>query len=178
MNFVILRSDGIVSSRLDTTINRQSVDFYVPDSVELLTWAPTFFVRLGKSGKAIAPQFASRYAEALSFGVLLYPDSGEVCDYSTLVPMPLYSMHTLLGDGNRFCVKLDTEEVYSIAVEEIRDSVGEILAGCSANTAIRIGDYAAQELLPPSPMPRPESGKIHLETYYCGNLTADIQIKF
>jgi len=178
MNFVIRHTDGRITSRLDTTINRQNIDFYVPDGVKELLWAPALYIRLKKSGKAVGEQYASRYYEALSFGALFYPDGSDVCDCSTLLPMPLYNIQTLWGDGNTFSVKLDEREIFSLRVEDIRGSVNSIIADCSVNTAVRLGDYVAAELQSLSPLF--ESGKSagRLQISYCGNNTSDIEIKF
>ena len=39
--------------RPDTTWERENKDFYVPDGVENLRWAPVLFARISKAGKHI-----------------------------------------------------------------------------------------------------------------------------
>jgi len=178
MNFVIRQFGGRITSRLDTTINRQNIDYYVPDGVRELLWSPAIYIRLKKSGKAVASQFAPRYYEALSFGALFYPDGSDVCDYTTLLPMPLFNMQTLLGEGNRFSVKLDGNVLFDLPVEDIRDKVDCIIEDCSINTAVRLGDYVAAELQPQSPLLNSGKTAARLQLSYCDCATADIEIKF
>ena len=58
--------------RPDTTWERENRDFYVPEGIGNISWAPVIFARVSKAGKCISPKFASRYFDAFGFGMLMY----------------------------------------------------------------------------------------------------------
>ena len=64
--------------RPDTTWERENKDFYSPECVKELHWAPIVFARISKAGKCIGGKFVSRYYDGYSFGVLLYCNDGPL----------------------------------------------------------------------------------------------------
>ena len=58
--------------RPDTTWEREKRDFYSPECVNEVLWAPVIFARISKAGKCIGAKFAARYYDAVGCGMLMY----------------------------------------------------------------------------------------------------------
>lgn len=63
---------GKVVVRPDTTWERHDRDYYAPDYVSALDWAPVIFLRVSGAARSTAEKFASRYFDAWGHGILLY----------------------------------------------------------------------------------------------------------
>ena len=103
--------------RPDTTWERENKDFYAPDCIDGINWAPIIFVRISKAGKCIGEKFASRYYDAFNFGALMYCNQGETAftscvDHSSLLPAPLYNPVVMEGSDNVYEVKKNGETVF------------------------------------------------------------------
>ena len=73
MNILVYRlSDQAVYPRPDTTLERESKVYYIPEEVDCLYKVPVLFVRICRAGKCIGEKFAERYYDRLFPGVLLY----------------------------------------------------------------------------------------------------------
>ena len=91
--------------RPDTTWERENKDFYSPECVNDIYWAPILFVRISKAGKCIGRKFASRYYDAFNFGVLLYGSDKDIAfsscmDHTSLLPFPLYNPIVMENEDN------------------------------------------------------------------------------
>ena len=86
MNLVVVRPDGTVYARPDTTLVRGARDFYLPDDFSFVDARPCRWIRILKSAKAVQERFASRYYDAVGSGLLLYGDGTDpLLDASTYI---------------------------------------------------------------------------------------------
>ncbi len=123
--------------RPDTTLEKESFDYYIPDGVSELTYSPVLFVRLCRAGKAIGEKFAGRYYDSGGFGVLLYGESiigsgaaaglsmASSLDKTSLLPFPLIDKDVLEKSGNIFSLSVNGRSVNGRSVNE--HSVNELL---------------------------------------------------
>ena len=133
MNIIVKpHGSDLCYCRPDTTWEREDKDFYVPDGVTEIHWAPVIFVRISKAGKCINPKFVSRYYDSYNYGTLLYcrPENGDslisCADHTSLLPSP-----SLKGE------ELNDDE---------RMLVEDAICKASKLISVRIGDYVAVEL--------------------------------
>lgn len=116
--------------RPDTTLEKESFDYYIPDGVSELTYSPVLFVRLCRAGKAIGEKFAGRYYDSGGFGVLLYGESiigsgaaaglsmASSLDKTSLLPFPLIDKDVLEKSGNIFSLSVNERSVNELSVNE------------------------------------------------------------
>ena len=133
MNIIVKpHGSDLCYCRPDTTWERENKDFYVPDCVSEMHWAPVIFVRISKAGKCINPKFVSRYYDSYNYGTLLYcrPENGDslisCADHTSLLPSP-----SLKGE------ELNDDE---------RMLVEDAICKASKLISVRIGDHVAVEL--------------------------------
>lgn len=176
MNIAVIRNNGAVYCRPDTSWEREPSDLYMPDGVSGYHYVPVVFARLCKAGKCIARRFSRRYYDSAGFGVLLY-DSGlldgsadstasaSCADRTTFLPMPLFSLpsledgeYVLMKDGmTLFRTVLGSSEIMDEALEKI-----------SSRVSLRIGDIVAIELGDVNPLCG-RSGQVStVSATYCG----------
>ena len=159
---IIVRPNGNNSCycRPDTTCERENRDYYVPDGIISLKWAPVVFVRVSKAGKCIGRKFASRYYDSFSFGSLLYgADNESSCqsaiaftsclDHTSVLPSQMYSTDEM--DNGMYDVHKDGVRIFSLETtkEELAGMIEETICLCSQKTSLRIGDFVAVELSVP-----------------------------
>lgn len=191
MNILLATYSGKCTCRPDTTLNRENGDWYAPEDVVSVGFAPVVFARICKAGKAVSAEFASRYFDSINFGIMLYPATAlkngtpHYClgtcscfDHSSLLPMPLYNAITLGGEDNRFEAFADGREIFSTGVEGIRAKIEDAIVRCSAHTSMRNGDYIAVELAPVSTLHTREDGDCKLSATYCENTTIELEVKY
>lgn len=77
MNIIVLRSDGSIQTRPDTSLVRFPKDFYMPDEFTSLSAVTCTYIKLIKAGKAVPERFASRYFDSMGKGILIYCDGTE-----------------------------------------------------------------------------------------------------
>lgn len=116
--------------RPDTTLEKESFDYYIPDGVSELTYSPVLFVRLYRAGKAIGEKFAGRYYDSGGFGVLLYGESiigsgaaaglsmASSLDKTSLLPFPLIDKDVLEKSGNIFSLSVNERSMNEHSVNE------------------------------------------------------------
>lgn len=116
--------------RPDTTLEKESFDYYIPDGVSELTYSPVLFVRLCRAGKAIGEKFAGRYYDSGGFGVLLYGESiigsgaaaglsmASSLDKTSLLPFPLIDKDVLEKSRNIFSLSVNGHSVNERSVNE------------------------------------------------------------
>lgn len=176
--------------RPDTTLEKESFDYYIPDGVSELTYSPVLFVRLCRAGKAIGEKFAGRYYDSGGFGVLLYGESiigsgaaaglsmASSLDKTSLLPFPLIDKDVLEKSGNIFSLSVNERSMNEHSVNELLvngngtfachpDFAGipEILHRISLRTSLRTGDIVAVEL--------GERLPIHAGEKLCGMLNGE-----
>ena len=176
--------------RPDTTWERENKDFYSPECVNELHWAPIVFARICKAGKCIGGKFAPRYYDAFNFGALLYCHTSEspdiaftsCADHTSLLPAPLYNPVVMENEDNIFEVKKNGEKIFTSRDISIEASLKEVIedAICKASqlTTLRIGDFIAVELAPVSLMAASCDGATSLKATYCENELFDIKLIF
>ncbi|MCI1640772.1 MAG: hypothetical protein LKI42_05820, partial [Bacteroidales bacterium] len=110
--------------RPDTTWEKDSEDFYVPDTITSLSYAPVLFTRICKAGKSIGKPFASRYFERFSYGILLYPDdyigkgtSGfcQACciDHTSFLPASMYEKNMPESGKGKFSLYKNGKSIFT-----------------------------------------------------------------
>lgn len=185
MNIIVkTNGSGLCHCRPDTTWERENKDFYAPDCVNEVHWAPVMFARICKAGKCVGEKFASRYYDAVGFGALLYigdfmPDraAASCADHTSLLPLPLYNPVVIENVENAYEVLKNGEEIYTYASA---DAGLVVQAVCEASrlTSLRIGDFVAVELEQPKPLASRSEGGIALKATYCENELYDMKIIF
>lgn len=186
---IIVRPYGrdLCYCRPDTTWERENKDFYVPDGVESLEWAPIIFVRISKAGKCIGRKFASRYHDAFNFGVLLYGITAEetaerafssCMDHTSLLPFPLYNTVVMETEGNVCKIFRNDVEIFSVPSSGLLETVENAICSASRFTSLRIGDFVAVELAPLSTLVSDDEGSASLKASFCENNLYDIKILF
>lgn len=198
MNIIVKSyGSGLCYCRPDTTWERENKDFYSPECVNELHWAPIVFVRICKAGKCIGQKFASRYYDAFNFGALLYchtPESSEIAftsctDHSSLLPAPLYNPVVLENDDNIYEVRKNGETIFGFPrvafargadqnVSSLKEMVEEAICNASRLTSLRIGDFVAVELTPTTLLASREDGTAALKATYCENELFDMKLIF
>lgn len=176
--------------RPDTTLEKESFDYYIPDGVSELTYSPVLFVRLCRAGKAIGEKFAGRYYDSGGFGVLLYGESiigsgaaaglsmASSLDKTSLLPFPLIDKDVLENSENSFSLSVNGRSMNEHSINERSvnrngtfachpDFAGipEILHRISVRTSLRTGDIVAVEL--------GERLPIHAGEKLCGMLNGE-----
>ena len=186
---IIVRPYGseLCYCRPDTTWERENKDFYVPDGVEAIKWAPIVFIRISKAGKCIGRKFASRYYDAFNFGALLYGITSygatetaftSCMDHTSLLPFPLYNTVVMEQDENEYKVMKDSEEIFSTHSGGVQEVLEEALCAASRFTSLRIGDFIAVELSPATELASRNEGSAALKASFCGNDMYDLKILF
>lgn len=174
--------------RPDTTWERESKDFYVPEGMSGLQWAPIVFVRISKAGKCIGRRFASRYYDAFNFGVLMYcipEDESAIAftscaDHSSLLPFPLYNPVVMENEGNVFEVEAGGGTLFSLHMnqEELTGLIEEAICTASCTTSLRIGDFVAVELQPLTDLCSRKDSEMTLKGSFCNKDLFDIKVIF
>lgn len=198
MNIVVKPyGSGQCYCRPDTTWERENKDFYSPECVQELYWAPILFARICKAGKCIGEKFASRYYDAFNFGALLYCHTGEsdetaftsCADHTSLLPAPLYNPVVMENEDNVYEVCRNGETIFGIpkvnfarqaayGENTLKEIIEDAICSSSRLTSLRIGDFVAVELTPKSSLASREEGEVSLRATYCENELYDIRIIF
>ncbi|MDD2595591.1 MAG: hypothetical protein PHD11_07255, partial [Bacteroidales bacterium] len=76
MNIVVVPLNSTsYYTRPDTTLEKESKDYYCPDDVSLLSLSVSVNIKIIKAGKAVAKRFADRYYNEFGIGVMMYGES-------------------------------------------------------------------------------------------------------
>ncbi|MCD8313640.1 MAG: hypothetical protein LUC24_05715 [Bacteroidales bacterium] len=179
MNIIIQDTGKVVSCRPDTSWERENKDVYTPDFVTGYDWAPVIFVRISKAGKCVGAKFATRYYDAVNYGLLLYPVTSEgrltIMDRTSFLPFPMYNRVILENGDNTYELKLGDKLLYSTCCGN-EAMIEAALVNVSKYISLRIGDLVAIELQPPAPLPL-SAGENHLSATFCDNWLFDFHIK-
>ncbi|MBQ9185228.1 MAG: hypothetical protein IJ151_05090 [Bacteroidales bacterium] len=164
MNIVVKTASGFIAVRPDTTWERYSRDFYVPDSVKMICWAPVAYTKMLRPGKCIEDKFAHRYYNEYDFayGILFYPFETDFKADGALMPPEAFAQaccidHTsILTDpypegawqGGAFSFIMNDETVYKADLDA-RAFLRAALVDSSKRVLLRNGDCVAMELSAP-----------------------------
>ena len=167
--------------RPDTTWERENKDFYSPECVKELHWAPIVFARICKAGKCIGKKFAPRYYDAINFGALLYCHTGSssdiaftsCVDHTSLLPSPMHSPEILENPDNGYMVERNGEVIFSTKgntdTADLKAELEAAICRASQLTTLRIGDFVAVELGPVSLLTTCQEGTAQLMSSFGGN---------
>lgn len=189
MNIVVKPySSSCCYCRPDTTWERENKDYYVPECIDSLDWAPIVFVRISKAGKCIGSKFASRYYDSFNFGALVYcnrADETEIAstscaDHTSILPFPLYNTAVMETEGNIHEVRKDGERIfiYETAPTVLKEAIENAICKASETISLRIGDFVAVELMPKSALASREKSGLRLDATFCENGLYDFKIIF
>ena len=173
--------------RPDTTWERENKDFYSPECVKELYWAPIVFARICKAGKCIGAKFASRYYDAVNFGALLYCHTSEVSgiaftscvDHTSLLPSPLFNPVVLENPENSYLVKKNGEDIFFLNEDpSLKEQIEDAICKASQMTTLRIGDFIAIELKTTDLLALNDERTVSLKGDYCENEIFNMKIHF
>lgn len=133
MNILVVREDGSYTLRPDTTLERESRDFYLPDDCVGAVAGRCTYIRLKKAGKAVGTRFADRYFEGCSDGLLLYGVIAAPGPDGVPLVTPYIDCSTFLNPEMR---QPDESEHRRLA---------EALSIVTRHTSVRIGDILCLE---------------------------------
>lgn len=132
-------------SRPDTSLNRDSNDYFCPDGTGELAAAVFVYVRAAKAGKCVSARFAGRYYSTTGTGVQLFAPSiaKEGNPESWWVSRSLDNSTFLLGD----------EGPADTLSPEMREKIDNAIEKISGHISFRTGDYIAIEIAPAEIIP-------------------------
>ncbi|MCI2082544.1 MAG: hypothetical protein LKK19_00725 [Bacteroidales bacterium] len=145
----------------DTSLERDVTrDFFLPDFICRTYVVPVLFIRISKPCKAVLPEFANRYYEGFSYGVII----GGSCrkrirmeevpapvslDGSAVFPNSYYDIGRLGSDEARFTFECDGKNSLRVTIPDInRNDINDCLKAVSGYCTLRTGDMLALEALP------------------------------
>ena len=144
----------------DTSLNKDSNDYFCPDCINELAAAVFIYARATKAGKSVSAKFAQRYYTHIGKGVhfhipeLINPANPE----SWWVARSL--------DNTTFLTE-DPQEL-SLIPDEYKALIDQAFETASKHISFRTGDYIAVEIAP--------SEKINADTqmYTCNNKSINL----
>ncbi len=156
MNIVVKTASGHVICRPDTSWERKSEDFYLPDFVGALSFTPVTYARISKPGRSIGEAFTSRYYSEIGCGVLLYPDSfldgseegfaaASCMDYSSLLPEKMFDKNDPAFKELHFSLKKGSRDICSLRISPV-PVLNRAIQDASRIIYLRSGDFIAVEL--------------------------------
>lgn len=185
MNIVVKTADEKYIVRPDTTWEKDAEDLYVPEFVNQISYTPVLFVRISKPGRSVSAKFASRYYDAVGYGVLLYPEdmldgseTGFACasclDHTSFLTAPFFSPDTL---GKEYHLKAGDKEIFSHA-EGTAEMVEKAIEEATRFIYIRTGDLLAIELQPRKQLVSRDEESVELSSSFAENELASFKIIF
>ncbi|MCK9625933.1 MAG: hypothetical protein M0R23_05670 [Bacteroidales bacterium] len=142
--------------RPDTTLEKESKDYYCPDSISHISAAPCIYIKIIKAGKTVNNKFASRYFGLYGFGVFLYGENlicknplsfsvASSCDYTSILPTKMYNFSTIEEYSFEFIINGENYSTF-YANDFFVKFVHEQISKISSMISLRIGDFIAFEL--------------------------------
>ena len=185
MNIIVRPHDGRnCYCRPDTTWERENKDFYVPDLVDELHWAPIVFVRISKAGKCIGEKFVGRYYDSFNFGMLIYTGAGDIAfssctDHTSLLPSPLYDMVVMESTDNTLEIIKDGSVLFKTACsDKMRAEIEKAVMDASRLISLRIGDFVALELAHPAKLTDKDQAVTGIKGIFCESTIFEKRIIF
>lgn len=186
MNIVVNTYTGKCIVRPDTTWEKDNEDFYPPEFVERISCTPVLFARVSKPGRSVGERFASRYYDAIGYGVLLYPENmldgseeGYACascvDHTSFISFPGSEPSCL--EGEAFTLSRGGEEIFS-TTGCTRAMIEKAIAEVTKYVYIRTGDVIAIELSPRMPLLERKDGTVSVKGCFMGTNTIDFNVIF
>lgn len=156
--------------RPDTSLNRDSNDYFCPDHITEITVVPFIYIRFDKAGKSISTKFASRYYTQMGYGLNLAAqsliDPSEPFSFSTansldnttyistlykpgLFPAAVFSTESSLP----FDIPRLLNEDSTINIPATLDAFHLKLEQVSRLCSVKTGDLLVMELCSPKTLP-------------------------
>ena len=185
MNIIVKPcSSDICYCRPDTTWERENKDFYSPECVNEVLWAPVVFARISKAGKCIGNKFADRYYDAIGCGMLMYGNNDLISciDHTSRLPLPMYSP-LVLDEDKSLDIKVtrlgkEGDEVHTFALSRMKKVVEETICKASQLTSLRIGDLLAIELTPLESLADRSIGDVSVQGTFSENEIFEFKVIF
>ncbi len=126
--------------RPDTSLNKDSNDYFCPDSITELAAAVFIYARAAKAGKSVAAKFAPRYYNIVGKGV--HFTAPQMINNDS--PETWWTAHSL--DNSTFLTgeEFDASETDPTIIEKINAAFETV----SQHVSFRTGDYIAIEIGP------------------------------
>lgn len=186
MNIIVRTSSGSCIIRPDTTWEKDNEDFFPPEFVTGLAYAPVLFARICRPGRSVAAKFASRYYDAINYGVLLYPENfldgsetGFACasclDHTSFLPSPLFNRMTLGQQDNDFTLSAGDRCIFSYNAGTAA-MIEQAIEAATRCIYIRTGDIIAIELQPREHLWSREEGDLVMRGTFCDNETMQFKV--
>lgn len=183
MNIIVVSSSGHVSTRPDTTWERDNENLYLPEFVRQISLSPVIYARICKSGRSVGEKFAGRYFDDTGFGVLLYPDDLDdgtaegyaqtLClDHTTFMTLPALGERPF--NGGKFQVSVDDKQIYG-AADFDKETIVKAISEVTKYIYIRTGDILAIELAPKTQITLESQGTLIFGTFD-DEVTTDFKI--
>ena len=124
--------------RPDTSLNKDSNDYFCPDNITELAVASFIFVRASKAGKSVSAKFASRYYTTYGTGFRLWAPG--MIDSSA--PESWWMANSL--DNSTFITEegLPADQI----PQEMAKKIDAAIEAASSLVSFRTGDYIAVDL--------------------------------
>ena len=168
--------------RPDTTWERENKDFYSPECVNEIYFAPVVFARVSKAGKCIGKKFIDRYYDSVGCGVLLYGNAALIShiDKASILPTPLYNP-VVMEEEKIFELSISREgdnQMHKVVLNGMKNLLEDTICSSSELISLRIGDYVSVELEPVKLLCRREDGEITFKGSFCENEIFDFKVIF
>lgn len=155
--------------RPDTSINKDSNDYFCPDTIESFAAVPSIWVKAVKPGKHVKARFANRYYALVGYSVRFVANTPENCTHAEWYLSNVINSTFTLSKG------IDKEQIADIinkinspliiseegidnsyiiennpitSSNEFTNIIGEVIENCSIYTSFKIGDYITYDLIP------------------------------
>ena len=153
MNLITIKDNGkFFYMTPDTSLNRDSNDYFCPEFVDEFTVVCFYYVRIEKNAKAVEEKFASRYISGFGYGIKLeaYNLRGEPNPFGEF-------MSSALDNTVYISPRISQEEFGSVkptlkidntgielcngnAIEEIMSNYQKVIANITSISTLRSGD--------------------------------------
>lgn len=128
-------------TRPDTSLNKDSNDYFCPDGITQLAAAVFVYARAAKAGKSVASKFAPRYYNVIGTGIHL--SAPELIEDGN--PASWWLANSL--DNSTFL--LSDEKNAEEADVQIIEKINAAFEAASKFVSFRTGDYIAVEIQAP-----------------------------
>ncbi len=152
MNLITVKNNGkFFYTTPDTSLNRDSKDYFCPESIDEFAVVCFYYVRIEKNAKAIAEKYANRYISGFGYGIKIEAVNigGEDNPY-------MYSMSSAL-DNTAYISPCVTQEEFTglkpdlkiddyiepsiiISAESVIKSYPKVIANITSISTLRSGD--------------------------------------
>lgn len=126
--------------RPDTSLNKDSNDYFCPDSITELAASVFIYARAAKAGKSVAAKFAPRYYNTVGKGVH-FSAPQMICNGS---PESWWTANSL--DNSTFLFEGEADA--SAIAPDIIEKINAAFETVSKHVSFRTGDYIAIEIEP------------------------------